>query len=153
MTNTNGTIRTDKCAKICSNKTSEGYCKSTTCILPWTAQNDTVSNFTIDTSTYTYPRQFGECCCCEHREVCKFKDDFEEARNKLLEKNKNLPILKIECMYYQSRGLNITYANNGEPYIKPPYEFTCSNSDDSSEATVKYNKSQAELYKEYASNN
>ena len=124
MTDTVGNIRTDKCHKICANKTLEGYCKSTACILP---QTDTVSNMTINTGTYTYPsmKVYGECSSCTHCEVCKYKEDFKSAREKFLQKYGTLPILRVECEYYQSRSLNITYSDNSDPWLKPPYEFTC----------------------------
>ena len=126
MIDTVGNIRTDKCAKICANKTSEGYCKSTTCILPQTGI-DTVSNMTINTGTYTYPsaRVYGECSGCEHREVCKYKEDFESAKEKFLQKHGSLPILRVACEYYQSRNLSITYRESSDPWLSKPYEITC----------------------------
>lgn len=112
----------NKCNRLCLNKTSEGYCMTTTCIYP--------ESTTTSTSSWTYStsKSFGECDSCTHREVCKFKDDFEDAKNKFYEKNSKLPILRVQCIYHESRSLGITYTNTGngnDQFLKPPYEFTC----------------------------
>jgi hypothetical protein len=92
---------------------------TTTCIYP--------ESGTTSTSSYTYStsKSFGECDSCTHREVCKFKNDFEDAKNKFYEKNSKLPILKVQCTYYDSRSLGITYAGTAnDQFLKPPYEVT-----------------------------
>ena len=122
MTDTVGNIRTDKCTRVCENKTSEGYCMTTACLYPESA--------TISNSSWTCgaSKIFGECDSCTHREVCKFKDDFEDAKNKIHEKNSKLPILRVQCTFYETRSCGINYINtwNGDnQFLKPPYEVTC----------------------------
>lgn len=113
---------TEKCTRTCGNKTSEGYCMTTACIYP---ESIATSSSLCANSTL---KSFGECDSCMHREVCKFKNDFKDAKNKFYEKNSKLPNIIVQCIFYESRNFGINYINteNGnDQFLKPQYEFTC----------------------------